>query len=280
MLRGMMEQVVLAGTGKLARLDGYTVAGKTGTAQKIDPATGRYSARNYIASFVGFAPLNSPALAVLVVLDSPEGDHEGGHAAAPVFREVMQQALSYLHVPPDLPVETPAEVAARQGRDASAADDLSDFDSTQLLDPEAQRTDEILPPAQDPGRKPAGPGRSTQGLAAKPAAPVPPPGKLAAPAGPQRRGSAPSQAAEALTRTETTEVLDESSGVPVPNFSGRTVRDFVAECLRLGLSPAPVGAGVGVEQAPPAGTRVRPGSRIVVRFAASAGVHAISENRK
>ena len=78
---------------------------------------------------------------------------------------------------------------------------------------------------------------------------------------------------------ETTVVLDESNGVPVPNFEGRTVRAFVEECVRLGLSPVPVGAGVGVEQSPPAGTRVRGGSRIVVRFAASGAGHDISQNR-
>src|SRR5271165_3336599 len=92
-MRSMLEGVVLDGTGKLARLDGYTAAGKTGTAQKIDPATGRYSTRDYIASFVGFAPVNSPALTVLVVLDSPEGGHMGGTVAGPVFRQVAQQTL-------------------------------------------------------------------------------------------------------------------------------------------------------------------------------------------
>ena len=104
--------------------------------------------------------------------------------------------------------------------------------------------------------------------AAKPA------GRLVAPA----VGARPAHP-EALPQVETTVVLDESNGVPVPSFEGRTVRAFVEECIRLGLSPVPVGAGVAVEQSPPSGTRVRAGSRIVVRFAASAGVHAISPNR-
>ena len=65
------------GTGKLAQLDGYTTAGKTGTAQKIDPATGRYSATQLIASFVGFAPINNPAVTILVQLDSPRGRARG-----------------------------------------------------------------------------------------------------------------------------------------------------------------------------------------------------------
>src|SRR6202021_1432895 len=95
-MRSMLEGVVLDGTGKLARLDGYTAAGKTGTAQKIDPATGRYSATQLIASFVGFAPINNPALTILVQLDSPVGLHEGGSVAAPVFQHIHEQVLPYL----------------------------------------------------------------------------------------------------------------------------------------------------------------------------------------
>ncbi|HKO04786.1 MAG TPA: penicillin-binding transpeptidase domain-containing protein, partial [Candidatus Acidoferrales bacterium] len=278
-LRRMLEHVVLDGTGKMARLEGYTVAGKTGTAQKIDPATGRYSSRDYIASFVGFAPVNSPAITVLVVLDSPVGGHMGGSVAAPVFREVTQQTLSYLRVPPDIPTTVPAEHALRQQTGAGVADDLSDFDSAQLLDANAQRTDQPLAVPASPELKLAPSGRVSRTAAAGP-----PPGTVprltaGATARPQTVGGASDRRAEALPLGETTVVLDESNGVPVPSFEGQTVRAFVEQCVRLGLSPAPVGAGVAVEQAPPAGTRVRSGSRIVVRFAASAAVHAISQNR-
>jgi cell division protein FtsI (penicillin-binding protein 3) len=279
-MRKMLEQVVLSGTGKLARLEGYTVAGKTGTAQKIDPGTGRYSTRDYIASFVGFAPVNSPALTVLVVLDSPVGGrHEGGQVAAPVFREVAQETLSYLRVPPDIPV-TPADVAEAHRAGEARGDDLSDFDSSQLLDPNSQRTDErpVLPPAEGTGPMP--PGRTGRGGSATlRAGETNPSGTAGKPALTQSQPGGSGTHAEALPTVETTEVLDESSGVPVPSFEGRTVRAFVEECLRLGLSPVPVGAGVAVEQSPPAGTRVRTGSRILVRFAASAAVHAISQNR-
>ena len=89
-----MEGVILKGTGKKARLDGWTAAGKTGTAQKIDPATGRYSAHNVIASFTGFAPINDPSVTILVWLDSPGGwPHDGGSVAAPVSRGSRSRCL-------------------------------------------------------------------------------------------------------------------------------------------------------------------------------------------
>ena len=100
-----MEGVVLTGgTGTYARLDGWTTAGKTGSAQKIDPNTGRYSPTNFIASFTGFAPVNNPAVTILVSLDSPMGLHEGGQVSAPVFKRIAEQVLPYLDVPRDVPL--------------------------------------------------------------------------------------------------------------------------------------------------------------------------------
>src|ERR1700691_818713 len=103
-MRSMMQKVVLEGTGRKAILEGYTSAGKTGTAQKVDPATGAYSKTKYIGSFAGFAPLNNPQVVVAVILDSAVGLHQGGQVAAPVFRRVTQQVLEYLHTPHDLPL--------------------------------------------------------------------------------------------------------------------------------------------------------------------------------
>jgi len=103
-VREMMEGVVLEGTGKPARLAGFTDAGKSGTAQKIDPATGRYSPNQYVASFVGFAPVNDPAITIAVVLDSPVGAHHGGDVGGPVFKNVAEQILAYLNVPEDVPI--------------------------------------------------------------------------------------------------------------------------------------------------------------------------------
>ncbi|MCM3869461.1 MAG: transpeptidase family protein, partial [Pyrinomonadaceae bacterium] len=100
-LRGMLEEVTLHGTAKLAQLDGYSAAGKTGTAQKIDSKTKTYSKTKHVASFVGFAPVENPAVVIIVVIDEPAGAYHGGDVAAPVFREIAEQILPDLGVAPD-----------------------------------------------------------------------------------------------------------------------------------------------------------------------------------
>ncbi|HEY6466714.1 MAG TPA: penicillin-binding protein [Candidatus Acidoferrales bacterium] len=111
-VRDMMEAVVLRGTGSSAQLNGYTAAGKSGTAQKIDPATGRYSKTDYSASFVGFAPVDNPAITILVTLDSPVGGHLGGPTDGPIFKRIAQQVLTYLGVPHDVTAPSMTEVAS------------------------------------------------------------------------------------------------------------------------------------------------------------------------
>jgi cell division protein FtsI (penicillin-binding protein 3) len=91
------------GTGALAAVDGIRVAGKTGTAQQVDPETGRYSADRETASFIGFAPSTRPAVVIAVVLDNPRGRGWGGRAAAPVFSRVAAGAVRYLSAPPATP---------------------------------------------------------------------------------------------------------------------------------------------------------------------------------
>jgi cell division protein FtsI (penicillin-binding protein 3) len=120
-LRGMLEGVTLNGTAKKAQLDGYTAAGKTGTAQKIDPKTKTYSSTKFVASFVGFAPVNNPAVVIIVVIDEPGGAYHGGDVAAPVFRQIAEQILPEMGIIPDTDfknpelvaraIETPAQIA-------------------------------------------------------------------------------------------------------------------------------------------------------------------------
>jgi cell division protein FtsI/penicillin-binding protein 2 len=100
-LSRILQNVVLKGTGTKAQVDGYSVAGKTGTAQKFDPSIGRYSNKKHTASFAGFVPVENPILAIVVVIDEPKGDFYGGDVAAPVFREIASQTLRYLQVPKD-----------------------------------------------------------------------------------------------------------------------------------------------------------------------------------
>ncbi len=87
------------GTGKSASVEGNHVAGKTGTAQIIDPRTKRYSKEKYVGSFVGFVPADNPMIAMIVVIYEPKGQIYGGVIAAPVFKEIAKQSLSYLNVP-------------------------------------------------------------------------------------------------------------------------------------------------------------------------------------
>ncbi|HMK55424.1 MAG TPA: penicillin-binding protein 2 [Dissulfurispiraceae bacterium] len=94
------------GTATEAAVEGNDVAGKTGTAQLFDPQTKRYSRTRYIGSFVGFVPADKPRLAMIVVIKEPKGQIYGGVVAAPVFRQISNDALSYLTVPMDKPVDS------------------------------------------------------------------------------------------------------------------------------------------------------------------------------
>jgi cell division protein FtsI (penicillin-binding protein 3) len=99
----MLRGVVLEGTGTEAAIPGYTVAGKTGTAAKVDPATGRYSTSRYVASFVGMVPATKPRLVIMAMVDEPHGDIYGGVVAAPAFQQIARFCLQHLEVPPDAP---------------------------------------------------------------------------------------------------------------------------------------------------------------------------------
>jgi cell division protein FtsI (penicillin-binding protein 3) len=99
-VRGMLQSVVDQGTGTYAHIPGYTVAGKTGTSQKVDPKTGTYG-EDYTSSFIGFAPASDPKYLTLIVVDEPQTSIWGERVAAPAFQKVMGFTLSYFDVPPD-----------------------------------------------------------------------------------------------------------------------------------------------------------------------------------
>jgi cell division protein FtsI (penicillin-binding protein 3) len=116
-LTEIMTAVVRNGTGHNAAIPGYDVAGKTGTAQKLDPATRRYSRAPGVLSFVGFVPAEDPRLTMLVMLDEPKNEKWGSEAAAPIFASIGREALRYLNVPP----RNTAPVALVRGEIGTAA---------------------------------------------------------------------------------------------------------------------------------------------------------------
>jgi cell division protein FtsI (penicillin-binding protein 3) len=226
-VRRLMEGVVLHGTGTLARLDGWTAAGKTGSAQKIDPNTGRYSRTDLIASFTGFAPINDPAVAILVSLDSPVGPHEGGMVAAPVFKRVAEQVLAYLDVPRDVPVNPKLIQAAYATQNAAEAASLEDFTATDFSaqpDDTSSGTAEVARDAVSKSRR----------------APELPP---------------------AVTVS-----VDEGGDISVPDFLGKTMREVTEQSLRVGLDPVLVGTGISTGQMPAAGAKVKHGAKVTVEF--------------
>jgi len=119
MLESVVEQ---GGTATRARMDEYRVSGKTGTAQKVDPLAGGYSDKR-IASFIGMVPAEAPRAVILVVIDEPQTDVYGGLVAAPAFKEIAQEAMPLLGVPPSrsLPVATPAPVPVAPVKPAKSA---------------------------------------------------------------------------------------------------------------------------------------------------------------
>lgn len=109
-MTGILEKVVDEGTGHLAQIPGIRVAGKTGTAQKVDPKTGGYSKSDFIASFTAFAPADNPKIAVLITIDTPQGDsHQGGTLGAPRAKAIIEGALQYYGIP--VAKETPSAIS-------------------------------------------------------------------------------------------------------------------------------------------------------------------------
>jgi cell division protein FtsI (penicillin-binding protein 3) len=284
-MRSMMQKVVLEGTGRKAILEGYSAAGKTGTAQKVDPATGAYSKTKYVGSFGGFAPVNNPQIVVAVILDSAVGLHQGGQISAPVFRRVAQQVLEYLHVPHDLPLAPQHQLllASAKARDKDLEEGTPDHPGEPL------ETAEVNGDSSEPGSGRPGvlqaPLQQTQGRSSPDNAetdghmvqaamregepghevPVASQGQTLQPTDPSAMDAA--AAAQAKLPVSGTVVLDvEQGGIEVPSFVGKTVRAAVESAEDAGLQLEAVGSGVGRQQSPPAGTHVAAGARVTVQF--------------
>lgn len=151
-MRQMLAAVTdTGGTAKRAQLVGYTSAGKTGTAHKYDAQMRRYSESKYIASFVGFAPVEKPAVVIAVMIDEPRGGaHHGGDAAAPIFRDIAEQILPVLHVAPDdLPAAQNENLVAQQPKSVESAKMPGETVATKI---NVQSANNRLPSSQPPGK--------------------------------------------------------------------------------------------------------------------------------
>jgi cell division protein FtsI (penicillin-binding protein 3) len=286
-MRMMMQGIVTEGTGKEAALNGYSAAGKTGTAQKIDVVTHTYSHTKLVASFAGFAPVSSPAISIAVVIDTPTvgASKYGGAVSAPVFADVAQQVLEYLGVPHDQPLKTKKDLLLAK------KDVVDEAPSESTADLNAMFDDVNNLPADDPLRTQASAGvveASEKPLvAAETKAPASSQGVLnllpaKVVAAFQANGGTSSGTANADTAPEhlsaaqagpAPQVKDKGAvvvsaalRVPVPSFEGAALRTVVERADSAGLRVQAVGSGLAREQVPAAGTMVPAGTEVVVRF--------------
>ncbi len=231
-MRRMMERVVeKGGTGTRAAVDGYSVGGKTGSAQMYDPVAHVYT-HHYNASFVGFAPVNNPAIVVAVTIT--DSKQWGGTVAGPVFSKVAQAALRILDVPKDRP-----EGLKKQ----SQIDDDTDDD---VASPELVARN----PYEDEDEKPptilAGVGAlSRTAAAAEPAVPT------------EEKFIGPP-----VTQNEVV-----VAGPKTPNFRGKTLRQVVQQSASSGVPIEIVGSGLVRDQSPAAGTPLRQGEKVRLELA-------------
>jgi cell division protein FtsI (penicillin-binding protein 3) len=256
-MRKMMEGVVLFGSGRPAQLNGYSAGGKTGTAQKIDPATHRYSRSMHIASFAGIAPVNNPVIAIVVVMDDPKvGSYYGTAVSAPAFAEVAQPILEYLGVPHDEQIQV-AKTKAKPEKPAREDDhdDQADVDALYAAINDL--------PKDDPLR--ANPQPSLEAIAQ----PATKPG-----ASTQVAGIPADQHADTATNAYTTAqqtsqqpsvVMNTAQQIKVPSLVGLPMRKVIEIAASAGLPVEISGRGTVRQQAPAPGTVVNLGTRVVVR---------------
>jgi cell division protein FtsI (penicillin-binding protein 3) len=232
-IRRMLEGVTISGTAKAARPAGYSAAGKTGTAQKVDPATRAYSKSKYVASFVGFAPVENPSVVIIVVLDEPSGSYYGGTVAAPVFREIAEHVLPYLDVAPDTELK-PEERAAEE----QIAGGVGGADN-----------------GAESGRAVQSPDGSASGGSASESEVAP--------------ATLPEVVRGGGRRGEVVYAPAAERSLLMPDVRGRSVRDAAHVCAQLGLELEALGEGRAVRQSPAAGARVESGQRVRVEFGRS-----------
>lgn len=257
----LLEAVVTRGTARHAiQLNGYTAAGKTGTPQKVDPKTGKYSQSKFMPSFAGFVPANDPKFVIVVMLDEPIGAHQGGSVAAPVFNMIAQTALGDFVVPPDDKAFRDALTALSNKYESKAAEEDS-------------RGTGIIAQAQPEAQTTATP--QTQGQAGNQARPQA--------FGPDINRSANLSPSELARRqqSQTTLVPKPAPNAPskptptpqpvaagsvMPDIRGLGMRAVIQACTQLNLPMKASGNGIVARQMPAPGARIRPGDECKVEF--------------
>ncbi|MGI4980820.1 MAG: penicillin-binding transpeptidase domain-containing protein [Janthinobacterium lividum] len=277
-MRSMMQGTVVEGTGRNAALNGFSAGGKTGTANKVDPATHAYSHTKLVASFAGMAPVNNPAITVAVVIDTPTvGTGYGAATSAPVFAEVAQQVLEYLGVPHDQPLKP------RKADDAPKLQ-MADVEgpSEQVGDLNALFEEINTLPADDPLRQKSDvavvdtTARAMPTVTGKKGIFAALPDKLLEAFREHGGSTWVSEEAASLkplhapatgdkVRSDGAVVVDSSRKVAVPVLDGG-LRLVIGKAAVAGLRVQPVGSGLAREQVPAAGTLVPIGTEVVVRF--------------
>lgn len=231
----ILERVVQNGTGRNAFIEGYRVAGKTGTAQKIAPSGG-YLSNEYVASFVGFAPANNPRLACIVVIDAPSGyPYYGGTVAAPVLREIMRDSLRYLEVPlQGMPEQSENQEQTR----LVSVPDVVNLSLAEALDHLRHQGLEV----------------QVEGT-----------GDLVWSQSP-RAYTKVKQGTKAIIYLSEAKTNTGQEEVTVPDLQGKSMREVARMLARVGLHMEPEGHGIATGQKPAPGTRVKFGSTVVVKF--------------
>lgn len=256
-MKDMLRAVVLDGTARgHIDLPGYSAAGKTGTAQKVDPATHAYSKTKYVGSFAGFVPVDHPAVVIAVIFDSAVGLHQGGQVAAPVFGRIAKQVLAYWNVPHDLDLNQDNRTRTLRAAKGDDGDEVSpdhiggvvdERSASPMANVEAQLTaSAVHTPKIEPMKLET---RRTAGSLALPAA-----DRLADPSPDPRR------------QPDGSVVVDVDGSQVVPSFLGKPLRSVIELAEQAGIEIEPSGSGVAREQSPAAGARVVPGQKVTVRF--------------
>jgi len=224
-LRSFLIRVVETGTGQKARIEGFQVAGKTGTAYKLNEDSSGFSTSRFVASFCGIFPADRPKLVGLVVLDEPKSPHSGGHAAAPVFRRIMEHVL---HIPKgpcmDLCMETTRDDGAGQMVVVPDLDGLAAERGIGILAEKGLRAE-------------------TEGDGGRICHQMPPAGTLME-----------SGQTVLVTLCAVSDVT--GADMEVPSLTGLTMREAIRELQRRGLPFEVSGSGSVVEQSPRAGIRL------------------------